>query len=76
LIEAQLKLCHDLMALSIKAMPRYFDANDLPAKALPLNQLKDWQQELTRELRVAEHPFNQGLMLESLVSRAQKALSL
>ncbi|HBH39108.1 MAG TPA: DNA polymerase III subunit delta', partial [Curvibacter sp.] len=40
-----------------------------------LQRLKEWQQELGRESRTAEHPFNNGLMLEALVNRAQSTLN-
>ncbi len=74
-IDAQHKLCHDLLALAAGAAPRYFDAADLPtAPALPA--LCAWQKELAQAARTAEHPFNSGLMLEALVSRAQTALNL
>lgn len=74
LIDALHKLCHDLMARGVGAQPRYFVAEDLPPSPT-LRRLKDWQQELGRESRTAEHPFNNGLMLEALVSRAQSTLN-
>ncbi|MCZ8251249.1 MAG: DNA polymerase III subunit [Hylemonella sp.] len=74
LIDALHKICHDLMARGVGADPRYFAAADLPAPPA-LQRLKDWQQELSRESRTAEHPFNNGLMLEALVSRAQSTLN-
>jgi len=74
-IDAQHKLCHDLLALGSGAQPRYFDAADLPA-APTLPALCAWQRELAQAARTAEHPFNAGLMLEALVSRAQTALNL
>jgi len=74
LIDALHKLCHDLLALGSGATPRYFDASDLPPPpALPV--LSAWQRELGQESRSAEHPFNTGLMIEALVSRAQTALN-
>ena len=74
-IDAQHKLCHDLLAVGAGASPRYFDAADLPpAPALP--SLCAWQKALATAARTAEHPFNSGLMLEALVSRAQTALNL
>lgn len=74
LIDALHKLCHDLLALGSGAAPRYFDAGDLPPPpALPV--LSAWQRELGQESRSAEHPFNTGLMIEALVSRAQTALN-
>lgn len=73
-IDAQHKLCHDLLALGTGAQPRYFEPSDLPpAPALPA--LCAWQKELAQASRTAEHPYNSGLMLEALVSRAQTVLN-
>lgn len=74
LIDALHKLCHDLMAVHHGAAPRYFDPADLPA-APALQALSPWQRELAQGSRSAEHPFNTGLMIEALVSRAQTALN-
>ncbi len=74
LIDALHKLCHDLMAQAAGAVPRYFASTDLPATA-SLPALAAWQRELAQASRTAEHPFNAGLMLEALVSRAQTALN-
>ncbi len=74
LIDALHKLCHDLMAQAAGGLPRYFAATDLPFQA-PLPALAAWQRELAQASRTAEHPFNAGLMLEALVSRAQTALN-
>ena len=73
-VDALQKLCHDLMASQAGAAPRFFAAADLPA-AVPVNALSDWWQELSDTARTVEHPFNAGLMLESLVSRAHNALN-
>ncbi len=74
LIDALHKLCHDLMAVASGAAPRYFESTDLPTVPA-LAALSAWQRELTRESRSAEHPFNPGLMIEALVSRAQSTLN-
>ncbi len=74
LIDALHKLCHDLMAVASSAAPRYFERADLPA-APALAVLSAWQRELVRESRSAEHPYNPGLMIEALVSRAQSTLN-
>jgi DNA polymerase-3 subunit delta' len=74
LIDALHKLCHDLMALGCGAAPRYFDADDLPPPPA-VQVLSTWQRELGQGSRSAEHPFNTGLMIEALVSRAQTALN-
>jgi DNA polymerase-3 subunit delta' len=37
--------------------------------------LTRWSKELQQSARVAEHPLNAGLMLESLVARGQMVLN-
>ena len=69
------KLCHDALALQVGATPRFFERHDLPGGG-SVQSLTSWSQSLAKEARTAEHPFNAGLMLESLVSQAQKALRL
>lgn len=49
-------------------------AVDEPADAPSLYPLVSWSRELSALARTVEHPYNPGLMLESLVSRAQMAL--
>lgn len=73
-IDALHKLCHDLMALDAGAQPRFFDASHLPAVG-SLAALSHWARELSASTRTVAHPFNPGLMLEALVSQAQKALN-
>ena len=67
------KVCHDLLAARAGAAPRFFDAADLP-RAGSYESLTAWWRELALEQKTSEHPFNAGLMLESLVSRARSAL--
>jgi DNA polymerase III subunit delta' len=74
LIDAQQKLCHDLLVMHCGAAPRFFDVADLPQiKSLPA--LSGWSRDLSHSSRTSEHPFNSGLMLEALVSQAQKVLN-
>lgn len=79
-VEALQKLCHDVWAMRLGAAPRYFDAQDLGpmrtggASKAALYAMGSWSRELAACARSAEHPFNAGLMLEALVSRAQMAL--
>jgi len=73
-IDALHKLCHDLIALGAGAQPRFFEAVDLPS-AVSLGSLTAWGRQLALSSRTAEHPFNTGLMLEALVSQAQRALN-
>ncbi len=83
-VEALQKLCHDLWAVKVGAQPRFFGPECLPswpaapargaARGPTLYSLGQWARELAASARTAEHPYNPGLMLEALVSRAQLAL--
>ena len=73
-IGALQKLCHDLLALSVGAAPRFFAAEDLPPPA-SVAVLSDWSRALALAVTTQEHPFNAGLMLEALVSQARAALN-
>jgi DNA polymerase III subunit delta' len=72
-VDGLLKLCHDMMTTRAGAGPRFFQAKDLPP-APSLAALNEWSRELAATFRTVEHPFNAGLMLEALVSRARSAL--
>ena len=67
------KLCHDLLMLRVGAAPRFFDVADLPT-APGLAPLTRWAQALRQSMRTADHPFNQGLMIEALVAQAHSVL--
>jgi DNA polymerase III subunit delta' len=73
-VAAMQKVCHDQLAVQSGAPPRFFEAADLPALT-SYAALGDWAKELARTARTVEHPFNAGLMLEALVSRARSALN-
>ncbi len=72
-IDVLQKVCHDLLALRAQGAPRFFEAADLPRPA-SYEVLTAWWRELAQARKTAEHPFNAGLFLESLVSRARAAL--
>ncbi len=77
-IDALQKLCHDVWAMKTGAQPRFFSREDLPFAATGqtgMYALAAWSKELANAARTAEHPFNAGLMLESLTSRAKLALA-
>lgn len=86
-VDALQKLCHDMWALRVGAAPRFFSIKDLPvspagkpggAPRLPeagLYALASWSSELNAIARTVEHPYNPGLLIESLVSRARTALN-
>jgi DNA polymerase III subunit delta' len=75
LLDAQHKLCHDLMAVAQGATPRFFGLADLAIGQPPLMALGRWNQTLSKALRTVDHPFNAGLMSESLVAQAQSVLN-
>ena len=68
------KLCHDLLLVQVGGQPRYFDAAQLPTRALSVWALTRWWQELAELARTAEHPLNHGLAAEFLTSSAHKVL--
>lgn len=85
------KLCHDALALKLGAVPRFFSAKDIAAVsatrpgpaakqnlsgAASVQALSQWAKELATTARTVEHPYNPGLMLEFLVSRAALALNV
>jgi DNA polymerase-3 subunit delta' len=74
LLDAQQKLCHDLMASKSGATPRFFKPADLPTAIPSYTALAAWHKTLSATARTVEHPFNAGLMLEALVSGAQRAM--
>lgn len=73
-LDALQKLCHDAACMAVGAEPRYFPAAAIPATGRP-EALLDWMRELMRIARRAEHPWNVGLVVESLVQRGRQALS-
>ena len=74
LLATQQKLCHDLLALCVGAAPRFFATQDL-APCADLAALSQWSQALSAQQRTIDHPYNPGLLLESLVSQAQRVLA-
>ena len=74
-VDALQKLCHDLLATHVGAAPRFFDAAELPPSPNAA-ALGAWGRELARTARTVEHPFNAGLMLESLAAQAHRAIRL
>ncbi|HCX80642.1 MAG: DNA polymerase III subunit delta' [Curvibacter sp. RIFCSPHIGHO2_12_FULL_63_18] len=75
IIDAQHKLCHDLMAKLCGATPRFFEPKDLGALCIPMPVLGRWSKALSHAMKTMDHPFNAGLMVEALVGQAQSALN-
>ncbi|HEX6704900.1 MAG TPA: DNA polymerase III subunit delta' [Albitalea sp.] len=73
-IDTLQKLCHDAMRVAAGSTPRYFPAAAMPPAA-SLEVLSRWAQELQRTARYAEHPWNAGLLVESLTQQARTALT-
>jgi len=68
------KVCHDMQLRHYGAPPRFFREQDLPVgPAFPA--LSQWGKALTQAARTMEHPFNPGLMQETLLSEAKIALN-
>jgi DNA polymerase III subunit delta' len=77
-VDALHKLCHDLICVKNGALPRFFAPASLPSLPLPARSprgLDLWAKSLAATRRTVEHPFNAGLMLESLVAEAKTALN-
>lgn len=74
LIEALQKLCHDTLSVQVGASPRYFPSQSVPMQA-SLQGLIGWANVLAQAARHAEHPFNAGLVTESLIGQGQRALN-
>jgi DNA polymerase-3 subunit delta' len=67
------KVCHDALSLALDGTPRYFEVANFP-KALNAWRLSQWAKALTDTARHAQHPYHAGLMIDALVSQAQRAL--
>ncbi len=72
-IDALQRLCHDLVRRAHGASPTYFPVDALPSPKLA-GPLHTWEAALRKAARHAEHPLNQGLLMESLVAQGQQAL--
>jgi DNA polymerase-3 subunit delta' len=62
------------MSVGSGSAPRYFVRDSLP-RTIQLQALLEWSRALLQAARHAEHPFNAGLMAESLVGQGQRALT-
>lgn len=71
-IDVMQKLCHDALLRSVGAAPRYF-AHLPPMPYANANRLHEWAAALGRTARHSEHPWNAGLMVESLLLQGQRA---
>ena len=76
LLDSLHKLCHDTMVRLAGAQPRFFD-NEALKSLPPVNwiALSHWAQNLKLARKSVDHPFNLGLMQETLVEQARSALN-
>jgi len=74
-IDAAHKLCHDLMSLHVDAEPRFFHRASMQGIRPDVRQLSEWAKALAHSMKTMDHPFNSGLMSETLVSQAQTVLN-
>ncbi len=73
-IDALQRLCHDLLRRAHGAPGSYFPVESLPSSVKLAAPLHAWEAALRQAARHAEHPLNQGLLMESLVAQGQQAL--
>ena len=74
-LDALQKLCHDALACALGGTPRFFPQAEVPAQAAPA-ALLSWNRELQRVVRHAEHPWNESLLLDTLVRESAAALQV
>lgn len=90
-VDSLQKLCHDVWAIRVGGSPRFFNKKDLMAiherssvnaghsseivTETGLSELVNWSRDLNTIARTVDHPYNPGLLIESLVSRAKRALN-
>jgi DNA polymerase III subunit delta' len=69
------KICHDAMACSAGAVPRFFPAAQVPNMG-QMPALAAWAEALQRVARHDTHPWNEGLLIEALVGQGARAFAL
>jgi DNA polymerase III subunit delta' len=74
LLDALQKLCHDLWAIKLGSLPRFFAAQDLP-RPPPARALAAWGQALSSLRRSIEHPYKADLLLEDMVNQAKVCIN-
>jgi DNA polymerase-3 subunit delta' len=74
-LDAVQKTCHDLMTLAAGAEPRFFPKKAFQGIQPDTMALSTWSRQLKESMKTIDHPFNAGLLTESLVSNAQTVLN-
>jgi len=65
------RIAHDAMAAAIGGAPLFFDPVQMPPGA-SLPALTEWQRELLRVARDAQHPWHAPLLVEALVTKGAR----
>ncbi len=73
-LDAMHKLCHDLWAAKLGAVPRFFQLHDLP-KPPPARALSAWGESLKQLSRRIEHPWKADLLIEDMVNQAKLCIN-
>lgn len=71
-LDALQKLCHDGLSLAAGGPARFFPGDSL-ARPVSLGSLAAWSRALTAMSRRIDHPWNEGLLVETLLLQAQSA---
>lgn len=72
IVDTLQKICHDGLAMATGGTPRFFPPPALP-RPVSAAALAAWSRDLARLARQAEHPWNEGLLLDALLVRAAAA---
>ncbi len=71
-LEVLQKLCHDGMAMTAGAAPRFYPAQSL-RRPVALASLVAWGRELSQLAQRIDHPWSEGLLVDALLDRAHRA---
>ena len=69
-LDALQKLCHDAGSIRAGGQARFFPSDGIPSGA-SLPRLMEWFKRLQGVMRHAEHPWSEGLLIDSLVAEGQ-----
>ena len=73
-VEALMRLCHDAMRVAAGGGAIYFPADSVP-QGLALQRLVAWHAQLLRISRHQDHPWNDGLLAETMMIDAHAAMA-
>lgn len=70
-LDALCKLCHDAMRMAAGGQPVFFEPQAIP-KGAGLVSLNELARSLARVAAQREHPWNEGLLIDALLSEARR----